>query len=1293
MLSSRGKKFLKFLVLAVGIMLVLFFTVNWWFQRNAIYLIKTIVENESHGTYKIDIGRLRVHYFHPPRIELFDTRLHVYDSTGKHLIYDIGVNHLAMQGKSLRNLVFGKKLLVDYIVVEAPGINIHTQQIASDKNENTSLSHQIGNITLFLQKLASNLEVKSLKITNGALGLHDLKPYNKSVRLSNLNFLVNNFHSDSTSRAESDTQFLFSDNVELEAGRQNIEFPDNRHTLRFSSLEISTQSKNIDIYDASITARSSDTTTGTFKVDFRRLHLINTDFNTLYQYDKIKVDSIFCHEPKVDLFIDASSKKDSLNTDSTTEALVKQLVGDMDIKYVGFLNSTIAVTAKNRAGVTHYSTREANLEFFGVKIKSNEYQASLVDRVNLSIRNYRASSADSLYDIFLDSVTMTEKNLILKNFRLMPSDRNTSHTRRTIVVPALELHNISFYNLIFYKKLTATELILRNPSITDYYTSKQVRANNSQQSFGQILMAISKHAQVNQLIIVNGSLLSQSVTSQDRKVEITGMYTAIDTKLLTSDTSFENLQSSVSNMVFQRALLTFPRTQFELSDGIFMGSEKLLTAKSIRGVTTDNNLILSADNVRIRGYVVSKSFQKAHMDSIQWTNATIRFHQRDRQQKKNEGNKPLDVAVKYMNLQNTTVDIDFQSGLTVKTDLQNLSFQDFNLSPERKFVLSNLRLDGKFLQLHKKGLTVQAGDFSVHENERSHINNLEFDYDRTTELVKGRIPRMDMQFQLNELLNKGDLLITTLDMKKPEISIQLLDGERPVTPEKPRTDRRIIDINELNIEEAKIDFLSNRARQKMIFSTPDASFLIKGLTSGTTRYAFELKEFDIKVKGYHINQGDSMRLFSEKGNLILAGSNVMKGTKKDPHSFKAHIAVAEVSDANTEFIRKQSEKPVKFENISAGVRDLNIDTLESRHIGQRLKSNPHLFIRNINIIQKDEKNDMALYGLSYTNGGHILSLDSFRYKPAVDKETFNRGIPHEKDYIQTKTGKIIVNGIDIEKLIADSSFSASSIRIEHPWLSIYKDKHNPFDSSKYKPLPTFLLKKIKFGVEVDSLGLDDATVEYMEWNDKTHKEAGFDFSQSRALITNIRNRNTKETDSLKFFARSTWMDSVTVRLNFIESYTDSLAGFTIAASMTAFDATLLNRFLPAIVSAEIISGKVDTMRLTAIGREHIALGYMQLLYHDAKVRFLEKGNPVKKTLGTRLKTFLANTVVKKKNESRVGKIYTERTTYRGIFNYWLKIALAGVVTNTGVKSNSHQFKKYEKELKKKNLPPVPDVDF
>ena len=115
------------------------------------------------------------------------------------------------------------------------------------------------------------------------------------------------------------------------------------------------------------------------------------------------------------------------------------------------------------------------------------------------------------------------------------------------------------------------------------------------------------------------------------------------------------------------------------------------------------------------------------------------------------------------------------------------------------------------------------------------------------------------------------------------------------------------------------------------------------------------------------------------------------------------------------------------------------------------------------------------------------------------------------------------------------------------------------------------------------------------------------------------------------------------------------------------------------------------MRLAAIGREHIALGYMQLLYHDAKVRFLKRATS-EENFGYPVKD-LPGKYRGEKERIEGGQNYAERTTYRGIFNYWLKIALAGVVTNTGVKSNSHQFKKYQKELKKQNLPPVPDVDF
>ena len=1134
--------------------------------------------------------------------------------------------------------------------------------------------------------------MRSLKITNGALGLFELKPYNKSVRLTNLNFLVNNFHSDST-RKSTDSSFLFSDNIALETGNQNIEFPDNRHRLKFASLEISTKTRNINITDASLTGWSADTSLSAFRIDFHSLRLINTDFNTLYTTDRIKVDSIFCQDPSVDLFIDAIVKKEKTPSDSTAEELLKQLVGDMDIKYVGLLNSKIAVTARYEAGLTHFKAQNANLEFFGLKIKSNEYQSSLVDRVNISIRNYRASSADSLYDVFLDSITLTEKNLYLKNFRLMPSERNKRHTRRTIIVPTLELRNISFYNFLFFKQLTATDLILRDPSITDFYGMRQVRQNSTQQSFGQILMGISKRVQVNNLFIVNGNLLSQSVYPDDKKIEVMGMYMSVNTKLLSNDTSFSTLQNAISNVAFNHAVMTFPGSRFELTNGIYIGSKNLLTSASIAGATSDNNFILSAENLKVHGYELTKSLDRISIDSISWSSAKIQFHRKGTEKKSGVLN-PLDLSIHWLGLENTGADIDLEGGLKLKTDLQDLFLENFHLSKERKVTLSDLIINGKFLRLNKPGLNVQSGEFNVQENKLSYISELEFDTDNKSQTLKGRIPRMDIQFQLSQLLGKGNILASRIDMQNPELTLHLNPGEIAEKGDEGNLLKRIIDISNLNIIQAKLNFVSEKSGQKTGFRTPDATIKLYEFYSGPGKKSFALKKFDVLVNGFDINSKDSLRLFSQKGRLVISGNQLWKGTRDDPRTFTVHLTNAEVVDANTEILRRNSPKPIILENISLGVKDLQIDTLENHHIGQRLKMNPHLFIRNINIIHHDEKNDMALFGLQYTNDGHILSLDSFSYRPAIDKETFNMGLEREKDYIQSRTGPVRISNIDIEKLIADSTFSAGKIELEHPWLSIYKDKHNPFDSSKYKPLPVSLFQKIRIGLELDSIKINNGLIEYTEWNDKTHKIAVLDFKNTHAILTNIRNRNIKAQDSLKLLAYTSFVDSAKLRLQFSESYADSLNAFLMSVRVSPFHLTVLNRFLPAVASAEILSGNLDTLRLRAIGREYLALGYMQFYYHDLKIRFLDKGNPIRKTFKTRAVTFLANNVVlRNKNEDQIGKLYAERIPYRGIFNYWIKIMLSGVLTSTRVKTNDGQVIKYKKQLKKLELPEIPDVDF
>src|SRR6185295_8744723 len=181
------------------------------------------------------------------------------------------------------------------------------------------------------------------------------------------------------------------------------------------------------------------------------------------------------------------------------------------------------------------------------------------------------------------------------------------------------------------------------------------------------------------------------------------------------------------------------------------------------------------------------------------------------------------------------------------------------------------------------------------------------------------------------------LLVSHLDLQKPELAIQITAEDQGTQSTGNSTHQRIVEIENLNFNEAKVDFLSQRGQLKTAFGTANATIKLTGLTAGEG--PFTLKNFDIRMKGYNINNHDSLRLYSENGEFILRGSNLVKGTKKDPHSFKVHIAEAELVDANTEFRRKTSSDPILLEKINLGLKDLQIDTLEIRHIGQRLKAN------------------------------------------------------------------------------------------------------------------------------------------------------------------------------------------------------------------------------------------------------------------------------------------------------------------------------------------------------------------
>jgi hypothetical protein len=74
-----------------------------------------------------------------------------------------------------------------------------------------------------------------------------------------------------------------------------------------------------------------------------------------------------------------------------------------------------------------------------------------------------------------------------------------------------------------------------------------------------------------------------------------------------------------------------------------------------------------------------------------------------------------------------------------------------------------------------------------------------------------------------------------------------------------------------------------------------------------------------------------------------------------------------------------------------------------------------------------------------------------------------------------------------------------------------------------------------------------------------------------------------------------------------------------------------------------------------------------------------------------LVSFFANRIVHNKNQSGTGAVYAERDPEKGFVNYWVKIFIGGVFSNTGIRTDKKQERKYYQSVKKYKVPPIPNI--
>ena len=1258
------------------------------FIFNAEKIVKEIVTHYTKGTMKIEMKKLR---FNPRelRITIVDAHITTLDTVHQNSTYNITVDTMLLELASVRPLLLDRKLYIDSITFKRPSISVI--QWREEKKEKFSLPQQMGKVYNSLNHTLDKLSIKYCLLDSGAFSIEDkVHPERKKVTVTDFYFLIDNLHK--TANLNKDDRFFFSDRIKFYSSHQKITLASGNQQISYSRLRINSSKKTIELDSCFIYSKKNNSEFNSFSGYFDTLKFTNVDFKKLTQDNILDADSAYCIQPKIILKTSIKENKadgmlaHAMSRDSFT-VLMKYLLGNFNLDYIGVDNAAIEIQTKSDSKISSYQIKRTDFSMHDVSVIDHPDSAIKVGSFDLGIIGYQAYDPDSSYLVKFDSIHFVNEKIFLSNFKISPAKKIQTNEFKDISMSSLAINNISWIDLLANRKIVANDIELINPELDLHLKSKKDNGNDKKKL--NVLVAFQKitdYADVKNLKIRNAQF---QLNQGDKMVRLTNLNCTVPVNRLLKSRTLNDFLSASIFVDFESAKINVKQHQFLLKKGNYNGHESSLLIKEAL-VADDKNLF--------HGYFQNLNIDKPseilpdHFDfsSLSWDKATLSFSANSSADKIDKLKpRPL-LSVSSIQGKNTVFQIKGNSFVTNGV-FPEIDVSKFATETNGQIIVNDIKLKGNKISMVNKGLRLMINQLDFQNNQNSTITGLYLNSDSGKNRVAVNIPNVGFVTDINELIKK-QFLLNDIVLQEPSITFSSNEAyedrvENSVHPKIPEIKINSIVINYPEIHNAAFD-----EKFQPYLNQIQSSIQLNDIV---------LKEDNIQVKNGNIQLAD-LKFTTPKISFSIPVDDPMKISVKDiglsladPQEKLKWSFLIDTFSSNSLSLKTSKDsshsQTIIIKNTS--LSSIQINNSNGFAPYELLLSSPDFSIHSSVDISNNQSR-FHIQNLNFKNKTRDLKIDSFGFRPLAEKFDFVKMNDYQKDYPVFSTGVIKVNNFNLLKLFKDSVFMAADVSVSHPDLYIFKDKRKPFKKGIYKPLPSALLKKVNFKFDIDSLHINDGAVVYEELNEKTNKSGVVKFSHLDALVNNLQNHNHIETDSLRLYVTGNFMDSAKIRFRLAESFTDSLHTFTYGLRFRPFDFKILNPILEPLVSARIISGSLDTLRVNAIGREHMSHGKMKMYYNDLKIQYLNNGSDSVKNLKSRLINFVANDfLLKRNNKKGIGIVYAERDKERGFANYWLKIGLSGVVSSSGVKKNKKVEKIYRSKLKKMKVPDIPDVDL
>ncbi|MFT2008146.1 hypothetical protein ACMA1I_05675 [Pontibacter sp. 13R65] len=330
-----------------------------------------------------------------------------------------------------------------------------------------------------------------------------------------------------------------------------------------------------------------------------------------------------------------------------------------------------------------------------------------------------------------------------------------------------------------------------------------------------------------------------------------------------------------------------------------------------------------------------------------------------------------------------------------------------------------------------------------------------------------------------------------------------------------------------------------------------------------------------------------------------------------------------------------------------------------------------LLIRDYAIYLPDSLYQLQVKEVRTNLNEQAVYIDSVRLVPLYELDEFTKKLDYADDRFDITVPAISLHGINLNALYNYQDIVVEKVLVQDLEATLYRDNRLPQDPNR-KP---FTLQKMLRGLDlylaVDTVLVERSKLSYAEiapnginpgqliLNDM--RLEGFHITNDASLI--------EKNDKAIVHGSTQFMDESKLKVLFEFYLNHPEDMYTYQGTLEPMKFGAINPLLENLMAVRAKEGKIKQAIFSVTSTEHEAVGHLDFLYEDLKIKLLNKEDKEKTGFLLNAGSWLINNLVLKSNnpagrrELRPGTIEVSRNYQKSVFNHMSKAMIDGITSS------------------------------